>query len=520
MPPTVHASLLARFDRLGDSRGVAQLGATIGRDFTYRLIRAVADMSEDDLRGHLDRLCRSELAFLQGAPPHSTYTFKHALIQDAIYGTLLKKSRLQVHERVFSKLKEQFPEVIEARPEMAAYHAENAGLRESAVPLLKEAGMRAFARTAMAEAVKHLGRAIDLVDALEEPVRGSTESDLQAVIGPAYMATLGWAAPEVERSSARLRDLAANRGDGAKLFQAMWGLWTVQFLRGQLDPALDMAGQVLGMAIQTGDPMLTIAGHHAVGYTHLYRRQCAGVYAADECLLEIRPSSSKNATVIDLSALVELCHLVLSGSGATGPQGHAQQAAGSLHRAHELAEELRHAPSRAYLLCQMCNYFRLLEDVQEQVEKCALEMRSLATAEGFALWIPLADVFLAWTSSRQGGDAFLAAEKVEAALTLVHESRTYPERARSRVHTRRDPCWARGSAENLSSRTPPPGIARLGKLRHGEPELLRLQGDGARAIGDAKQAAGFYREGIESSRSTGSTPSRTTLRSGHGATRG
>jgi tetratricopeptide (TPR) repeat protein len=501
VPQTVHASLLARFDRLGESRTVAQLGAAIGREFTYRLLRAVADMPDDELREHLDRLCRSELAFVQREPPDSTYKFKHALIQDAIYSTLLKKTRLQVHERVFTTLRDQFPEVVEARPELAAFHAERAGLRELALPLLKDAGMRAFARTAMAEAVKHLERAIDLVDALKEPARSSVESELQAAIGPAYMATLGWAAPEVERSSARLRDLAAAIGDGAKVFQATWGLWTVHFLRGQLDPALDLARQVLEMAGHARDPMLLVAGHHAVGYTHFYRADYADALRhADEGLASFDLQLEKViATVFQLSSS---CVMWFFRAKAQQAFGNAQKAADSLRRAYDLAEELRHPPSRAYLLCQMCNFYRLNDDVQ-QVKTHAAALRTLSTTEGFALWIPLADVFLAWTAAREGGHAATAVKQIEASIAFVHGSGTYlnePDLAFMLAEIlllARRPEIAFEIVQNALR------IARTGKIRHGQPELLRLQGDAARAMGKLEEAAAYYREGLQISNSTG-----------------
>ena len=501
IPATVQASLLARFDRLGESRGVAQLGAAIGRDFTYPLIRAVAGLSDDEIRDHLDRLCRSELAFSKGEPPNSSYTFKHALIQDAIYGTLLKRERLRVHERVFTTLREQFPDIVGSRPEMAAHHAENAGLPDLAVPLLQDAGVRAFGRTAMAEAVKHLGRAIELVDVLEEPARSKTESELQGVIGPAYMTTLGWAAPEVERSSARLRELARSQRDGAKLFQAVWGLWTVHFLRGRLDLALDLAREVFEMALVTGDPMLRIAGHHALGYTHVYRGEYAeALQHADEGLERFDLQLEKRIALV--FGFSSSCALWLFRAQAQQAMGTVKASVVSLHSAQKLAEELRHAPSKAYVLCQLCNLFRLFDDV-DQVILWAPAMRSLSTAEGFALWIPLADVFLAWANARQGGDPSLAVEMIQASLNYVHESGTYlnePDLACMLAETL---LLARRPEDALRVARDALEIARLGKNGHGEPELFRIQGEALKALGDERQAGGLYRQGIEASRSMG-----------------
>jgi class 3 adenylate cyclase/tetratricopeptide (TPR) repeat protein len=503
LPSTVQGSLVARFDRLGESRQVAHLAAAIGREFSYPLIRAVARLPDQELCAHLDRLSGSELAFVHGVPPTSVYIFKHALIQDAIYGTLLKGERAKAHDRIFTALQAEFPEVLADRPEVAAYHAENAGRRESAVPLLREAGLKALARTAVAEAVKHLALGIALVDVLEQPARTSVEIELQAAIGPAYMATVGWAAPEVERASARLRELAAAKGDGPRLFQAMWGLWTVYFLRGKLDPALEVGRQVLGMAEGAGDPLLRVAGHHALGYTHFYRgeyQEALGHAAAGLALFDFE-REKQIASVFQFSSS---CALWFFRAQSQHIIGDGPAAAESLLGAQELAEQLRHAPSRAYLLCQLCYYFHVLDDV-DQVKAWAPEMRSLSIAEGFALWVPLADIFLAWANARQGGDAAAAAEKIQAALTLVHDSGTYlnePDLASMYAET----LLLAGKPERaLAIADEALGITQLGCQRHCQPELLRFKALAEGAMGNSKKSIAFFREAIESAGAMGAT---------------
>jgi len=490
VPVSVQASLLARFDRLGESRAIAQLGAAIGREFSYPLIRAIAGMPDDQLQVHLDCLCRSELAFSQGVPPDATYTFKHALIQDAIYGTLLKKDRLRVHETVFSKLHTEFPEIIQARPEMTAHHAENAGLRDLAVPLLKEAGMRAFARTAVVEAVKHLGRAIELVHALPEPARTETEIELQSVIGPAYMATVGWTAPEVERSSARLRDLAVARGDGAKLFQAIWGLWSVHFLRGELDQALAASRQVLQMALATGDPMLQLAGHDIVGYTQLYRGEYAeALQEAEAGLAFFDMEREKNlAHLFQISASVGMWNY---GALAQWMLGFPDKAGQWLERGKGLAHDLGHPPSLAYGHCAQFRVLRWMDDV-EQVRENALAARSLSAAEGFSLWVPMADIYIAWSDARRGGDAAAACNKIQSAIASMKGNFLFAvEDGTLHAETlllagRPEAVFALG--ETVSA------IVAKGGQSHCEPELFRVQGEAAARLGQRDRAERFYRE--------------------------
>jgi tetratricopeptide (TPR) repeat protein len=327
------------------------------------------------------------------------------------------------------------------------------------------------------------------------------ELELQAAIGPTYMATVGWAAPEVEHSSARLRDLASASGDGPRLFQAMWGLWTVHFLRGQLDPALDMARQVLGMAAQTNNPMLRVAGHHAVGYTHFYRGEYVeAIRHADDGLALFDLEREKQ--IVAIFQFSSSCALWYFRAHSQHMLGDAEKASESLHSSQMLAEQLRHAPSRAYLLCELCYFFRMLDDV-ERVSALAPAMRSLSTAEGFSLWVPIADLFLAWASARQGGDPIAAAERIEDSIAVVHHGLTYLNELDFAGMHAATLLLAGQPAKAFRVTRDALELARVGKQRHGEPELLRLQGDAASAMGNREEAAALYRQGIESALSMG-----------------
>lgn len=500
VPAAVQASIVARFDRLGEGRVVAQFGATIGRNFAYPLVRAVTGMSNAELLGHLDRLCHSELIVSDGEPPDASYTFKHALIQVAIRNTVLRKDRAVLHERVFAKLRDELPELVRARPEMAAYHAEKAGLPGVAVPLLKEAGLRAFGRTSMAEAAKHLGHAIELVGALPEPARTTTEMELQAIVGPAYMATLGWAVSQVERSSERLRDLATVTGDVAKLYQATWSLWTVHFLRGQLDPALEVAQQVLDMADRSGDPLLRITGHHAVGFTHERRGEYAeSIRHADEGLALFDLEREKR--IVAQFVFSSTCAILWFRGQSLLATGQIKGGIQSLGRAAKLVDELRHAPSRCFLLSQQC-WSLALEDIGE-VQRLAQTMRSLAVVEGFALWVHYADIFLAWAAARQGDNAAVAVEKIRAAMAHMHQDRSHVQDNELATILAETLLLAGRPEEVFGALEETLAAARRGKQRHLEAELFRFQGEAAKDMGDVRRAMGFYRQAIDSARSVG-----------------
>lgn len=501
LPATVKESLIARFDRLGDSLPLAQLGAAIGREFSYSLIRAVAGLPDGELARQLERLSRSELVFVDGAPPSATYMFKHALIQDTLYGTVLRGERPAIHERIFTTLETTFPELVAARPEMAAYHAERANRSGAAIPLLQKAGMRALERKAVAEAVKHLAHGVSLLDVLQEPERTSAEIELQAALGPAYMATRGWAAPEAESSSARLRDLAAAKGDGPRLFQAMWSLWTVDFLRGRLGPALRVAQQVLDMADAVGDPMLRTAGHHAVGYTHFYRGEYEPALRHAEAglaLFDLQRELTLAAVFQFSSSAAMRCFR----TEALQVLGRKQEAEQSLREWRALLELLRHAPSRAYSLTQQCFYFHGHGD-HETVRQLAQQSHAISLAEGFELWLPITETFLAWADAKQGRNTGDAVERITAAKQRIDRSLTHITEVEL-IAMHAETLLLVGRPEEVEGVVAPAlEMATENSLGHYTPELFRLQGEAVRIQGDWNRAVALYRAAVEAARQSG-----------------
>ena len=198
IPSTLQDSLMARLDRLAPVKEVAQIGACIGRVFQHRLLAAVTGYDDARLEGILQQLEKSELVFRRGVPPEATYTFKHALVQDTAYQSLLKSRRQQIHASIASELEAQFPEIVEAEPETLAHHYTAAGLTEQAVAYWLKAGQQALKRSANLEAVAHLGKGLELVASLPDSEdRLRQEIHLQSAMGVTMMAARGWAAPEV-----------------------------------------------------------------------------------------------------------------------------------------------------------------------------------------------------------------------------------------------------------------------------------------------------------------------------------
>ncbi|HKD74167.1 MAG TPA: hypothetical protein VKB76_01680, partial [Ktedonobacterales bacterium] len=195
IPTSLHASLLARLDRLAPVRELAQIGAALGRSFSYELISAVAGMLPHKLDDALDQLVRAELIFRRGMPPDAEYTFKHALVQDAAYSTLLRGRRQQLHARIAETLERQFPDIVATEPALIAQHCAEAGFYEKAVGYWLMAGQQALARSAMMEAVAQLKKGLEVLANLAEgTARQQHELDLRLALGPALIATQGWAA--------------------------------------------------------------------------------------------------------------------------------------------------------------------------------------------------------------------------------------------------------------------------------------------------------------------------------------
>jgi predicted ATPase len=225
IPTTLHDALMARLDRLSAAKAVAQLGAVLGREFAYALIQALAPLDEATLQARLEQLVAAELLYQRGRPPRATYMFKHALIQDAAYASLLKSTRQQVHQPVAQVLETQFPETVATQPELVAQHYTEASLTEQAIPYWQRAGQQARQRSANAEAVQHLSTGLELLATLpESPKRVQQELDLQIALGPVLMATKGFADPKVEQTYARARELCAQVGETPQLFPTLRGL--------------------------------------------------------------------------------------------------------------------------------------------------------------------------------------------------------------------------------------------------------------------------------------------------------
>jgi class 3 adenylate cyclase/predicted ATPase len=271
IPTTLHDSLMARLDRVAAVKEVAQIGAVIGREFSHELLVAVADRPAVDLNAALEQLVSSELVFRRGHPPDAVYTFKHTLVQDAAYQSLLKSKRQQLHAHIAEALEEQFPDVGDTQPEVLARHLTQAGLAGRAIPYWRRAGELAIGRSANVEAVAHLSKGLELVETLPAaPEHLNEELALRLAIGGPLIATKGQPAPEVERTYSRALVLSDQLGRSAELFSSLRGLWHCYLVRGELRRAHDLAERLVALADEQRAPLRRALARRARGATLFY----------------------------------------------------------------------------------------------------------------------------------------------------------------------------------------------------------------------------------------------------------
>ncbi len=274
VPASLHASLMARLDRLGPAKEVAQVGAAIGRQFSYLLLASVVRQQEAELGSALDRLITAGLLFRQGAPPHATYLFKHALVQDTAYATLLRSQRQELHARIAKVLEEEFQETIGAHPETLAHHYSQAGQVDLAIEFWGRAGARSADRSAHYEAVGHFGCALDLVGKLPpSDQRDERELELTLALAVSLIAVGGFGSIRVEECAVRAKGLSDKLYGSQNCFAAQRVAWNSSLMRQPVPRTAALARDLVGLAEEDGNPAKLAVAHRALGYSLLIAGQ-------------------------------------------------------------------------------------------------------------------------------------------------------------------------------------------------------------------------------------------------------
>jgi predicted ATPase/class 3 adenylate cyclase len=415
VPASLHASLIARLDRLGLAKEVAQIGAAIGRGFSHALLAAAARMPEAELLSALDRLVGTGLLFRQGVPPQASYLFKHALVQDAAYGTLLREPRRALHARIAEILESQFADIAESQPELLARHCTDAGLAERAINYWLKAGQAAIQRSATAEALAQLNKGQEILASLSDSaVRDRLEIELQVGLGVVLMAAKGWAAPETGSANARARALCERLGETPRLFPVLYGQWVFHAVRAELAEAQEVGDEMLRRAEERGDVAAQVIAHRVLGTGSVLLGS----------LDKARTHFERGLALYDPALHRDLAFLYaqdprvagLSGfSWALLALGYPEQALSRSREALETARKLAHLSTQGYALLYASVFSQLSRD------PCATQqlgdaLAALAGEQGFPHYLGAAKVMRGWVLATETDDAESGLAQIQEGL--------------------------------------------------------------------------------------------------------
>jgi predicted ATPase len=398
IPATLQDSLMARLDRLESAKAVAQYASVIGRQFSYDLLQAVLQLDASMLQHELQRLIEAELLYQRGLSPQATYIFKHALIQDTAYASLLRSTRQGYHRHIAEVLEDQFPETAETQPELLAHHFMESGLNEQAVDYLQKAGERAVERSANVEAIAHLSAGLDLLKTLPDtPARAQQELALHISLAVPLVALKGQAASEVGHVYTRARELCQQVGDTSQLIPVLWGLYRWYAGRAEYESAHAMAEHIMRLAHELHEPALYVAGNRALGAHCFFQGELLSARTHLEQSIALYRSAQHHSQVFHYAVDHGVaCRAVLTWT--LWMLGYPDQAAVRSHEMLTLAQELAHLPTLAFALhgAMVLHQFRReVQSIQEQAEAVI----RLATEQEFAYFGAAGRLLQGWAQS-------------------------------------------------------------------------------------------------------------------------
>jgi class 3 adenylate cyclase/predicted ATPase len=401
IPTTLHASLLARLDRLASVRHVAQTGAGIGREFSYALLRAISRLPEDELQASLARLVASELVSQRGMPPDAVYAFKHALVQDAAHGSLLRSSRQQLHAQIAAALETHFPELMDSQPELFAQHYAEAGLVEKSVVCWGKAGRRSAARSAMAEAAAQLQKGLDQLALLPDtPERQRQELEFHSALGAVLTAVKGFAAPETGQVFARARALWEQLGSPSGFLHVPFGQSTHHEVRGELDLAERLDEDLLRVSRQRNDSAGLVLAHLSTGRDLMLVGRFAPARSHLEAGLALYDPISHRSLVHQAGSHPQVVSQTYLGI-VLFCLGFPDQALAQGDAAIAEAGRLAHPPSFATSLAVGNRLLSLVGD-NATLDERADDLVAVATEQGFPYWHAQGTIYRGWVKVKNG----------------------------------------------------------------------------------------------------------------------
>jgi predicted ATPase len=401
IPATLQDSLMARLDRLVTAKAVAQYAAVIGRQFAYNLLQAVSQLDDSTLQRELRRLVEAELLFQRGVPPQSTYVFKHALIQEAAYQSLLRSTRQEYHRRIAEVLAERFPETVENQPELLAHHCTEAGLTEQSVTYWYKAGQRAMERSAHVEAIAHLRQGLALLETLPEtPERVQREVDMLIALGASLRTTRSYAAPEIKETYTRARQLCQHLDNPHQLIPVLRGLHGYYINRAELQTAQEMGEQLLALAQQAQDAVMQIIAHRAVGTTLFSLGVVADAHTHFmQGITLYDPKQHHTSAFLYAEDSGIICHSF--SAWTLWSLGYPDQGRARSQEAVTLAQQSAHPYSLSFALSVAAMFHQLCHEERCTQERAEVTI-SLTKEQGFPYWMAIGSLLHGWVLVHQG----------------------------------------------------------------------------------------------------------------------
>ena len=402
IPATLKDSLMARLDRLSTSKLVAQIAATIGREFSYQLLLAVSHLDDRVLQHELGQLTASGLIFQRGLPPNATYIFKHALIQDAAYDSLLKSRRQEIHRQINFIIKRDFPEVYTNQPETLAIHYAEGGMPAESVAEWLRAGQQATARFASQEAITDYSRALELLNTLPEdsPSR-AYELPLNLLLGISLLMTKGYSAPEAGAALSRARELARNVPNAPEIPIILWSVWAFYVVRAEHDHSFALASELWKTGEERKDDVTLLEASFTLGLEHFLRKGDFKQAQTELNRVLDRYHVEKNSAPIT-GYLQDVLATSLSWAGWTEfILGNPRGAMEILERNLRHHRSLGHPYSSAYAGSCMASQAVLMEDIA-LAEEYGNESQKVAIERGYPFFLGMSFYVLGWAKGRQG----------------------------------------------------------------------------------------------------------------------
>jgi len=405
IPATIQDVIMARIDSLPEeAKSLLQKGAVAGREFGHDLTKRVTNLPEEELLPYLSVLKDSELLYERGIYPQSTYVFKHALIQDATYQSLMKSTRQKYHQKIAQVLEKSFADTMETQPELLAHHYTEAGLNEQAVGYWHQAGKRATQRSAHVEAINHLTKGLEVLMTLPDNLeRARQELDVQTTLGPVLMAVKGQSSPDTERAYARARELCQQVGETPQLFPVLYGLFRFHMVRAELQATRELAEQLFTLAQRVQDPALLLEANRVLGQTMFWLGEMAPARAnLEQAMAFYDPQQHRSHAFVYGQDPIVACR-----SFTAMPiwvLGYPDQALQSIHEALTLAQELTHPFSLAFAMTMAAVVHQFRREVQA-VQERAEALMALSTEQGFPYWLAYGTILRGWALTAQGAGA-------------------------------------------------------------------------------------------------------------------